>query len=184
MPFTSNHQSSGVWDIKLNTYKICGELERMLEKDYTEDITEGSLFWMYVIQIENYLNKCDTMPDFWEWFLDEYNNVEAWNDIQDNFKEDDSEDDSEDDMSDEERKELMGNLKFLIDNGKKAYEILGLPMNTDMDTFMSAMNKYRDEKKYCEVGEHYVEEEDMWPDFADCKNCVSEKDYINTRENV
>jgi len=40
------------------------------------------------------------------------------------------------------------------------------------------------EKKYCEVGEHYVKEEDMWADFADCKNCVSEKDYINTRENV
>ena len=41
-----------------------------------------------------------------------------------------------------------------------------------------------DKKKYCEVGEHYVKEEDMWSDFADCKNCVSEKEYINNRENV
>ena len=156
MPFLADSRC-GTWKIELNTGEICGELERMLEKEYTKDINEGSMFWKYVIEIENSLNKCDTMPDFWEWFLDdgEYNNVEAWNDIQDYFKEDidDSEDDSEDGMSDKEKKELMGNLKFLIDNGKKAYEILGLPMNTDMDTFMSAMNKYRD-------------------------------DYINTRENV
>ena len=89
MPFLADSRC-GTWKIELNTAEICGELERMLEKGYTEDINEGSMFWKYVIEIENNLNKCDTMPDFWEWFLDEYNNVVAWNDIQDNFKEDDS----------------------------------------------------------------------------------------------
>jgi hypothetical protein len=32
-------------------------------------------------------------------------------------------------------------------------------------------------KEWCEVGEHYVDAEEMWEDFADCKNCVSEKEY-------
>ena len=33
------------------------------------------------------------------------------------------------------------------------------------------------EEMYCEVGDHYVEKTDMWPNFADCKNCCSEKEY-------
>ena len=39
--------------------------------------------------VENALNKCDTMPDFWEWFLTDknYNNVEMWDEIQDLFVE-------------------------------------------------------------------------------------------------
>tara|TARA_R110000796_G_scaffold123828_1_gene238276 strand:+ start:180 stop:893 length:714 start_codon:yes stop_codon:yes gene_type:complete len=31
---------------------------------------------------------------------------------------------------------------------------------------------------WCEVGEHRVSELDMWKDFADCKNCVSEKEML------
>ena len=30
---------------------------------------------------------------------------------------------------------------------------------------------------YCNVGEHKVNKIDMWEDFADCKNCVSKKEY-------
>jgi len=31
---------------------------------------------------------------------------------------------------------------------------------------------------FCEVGDHYVDPDDMWhPNFADCKGCVSEKEY-------
>ena len=37
-------------------------------------------------------------------------------------------------------------------------------------------------KAYCEVGEHFVEPDDMWDDFADCKGCVSEKDYKEAKE--
>ena len=33
------------------------------------------------------------------------------------------------------------------------------------------------QKEWCEVGEHYVDPDEMWPCFADCKNCVSEKEY-------
>ena len=92
MPFIADSRC-GVWNIQLNVGEICGELERMLEKEFSEDFKEGSKFWLYVIQIENELNKCDTMPDFWEWFLtdEEYNNVEMWNEIQDLFVEEDEE---------------------------------------------------------------------------------------------
>jgi len=98
MPFIADSRC-GVWNIELNVGEICGELERMLEKEYSEDIKEGSKFWLYVIQIENALNRCDTMPDFWEWFLTdgEYNNVETWNEIQDlfvNVEEEEEEEDS------------------------------------------------------------------------------------------
>ena len=50
----------------------------------------------------------------------------------------------------------------------------------DMDCVCCNLN-YEDEeeegKEWCEVGEHYVDADDMWEDFADCKNCVSEKEY-------
>jgi len=32
-------------------------------------------------------------------------------------------------------------------------------------------------EEYCECGEHYVDEEDMWKDFGDCKDCCSIKEY-------
>ena len=34
-------------------------------------------------------------------------------------------------------------------------------------------------KRWCECGEHYADKEDFWDDvFADCKNCCSEKEYL------
>ena len=35
---------------------------------------------------------------------------------------------------------------------------------------------------WCEVGEHHVSKDDMWKDFADCKNCVSEKEMMERQE--
>jgi len=32
--------------------------------------------------------------------------------------------------------------------------------------------------QYCEVGEHYVSNGLMWPDFGDCQECCSEKEYL------
>ena len=34
------------------------------------------------------------------------------------------------------------------------------------------------EKEWCDCGEHWVDPEEMWPDFGDCQNCVSENDYL------
>jgi len=111
MPFIADSRC-GVWDIELNVGEICGELERMLDKEYSGDIKEGSKFWLYVIQIEYALNRCDTMPDFWEWFLtdEEYNNVEMWNEIQDLFE-------VEEDSDDEEQELVLSN-----DEKQKAFE--------------------------------------------------------------
>ena len=38
--------------------------------------------------------------------------------------------------------------------------------------------KEEEGKEWCDVGEHHVDVEDMWSNFADCKNCVSEKEYL------
>ena len=86
MPFIADTRC-GKWNIELNVAEILGEMESMLEKEYSEDIEEGSKFWLYVIQIENALSSQKNIPDFWQWFLDEYNNVEMWNEIEDLFVE-------------------------------------------------------------------------------------------------
>jgi len=111
MPFIADTRC-GVWKIELNVAEICGEMERMLEKEYSEDIKEGSKFWLYVIQIENDLNGCDTMPNFWEWFVDNYNNVEMWNEIQDLFVEEDSKEDLN------KEKEEMMEIDWVANNSK------------------------------------------------------------------
>jgi len=37
--------------------------------------------------------------------------------------------------------------------------------------------------RWCECGEHYADEDDFWDDcFADCKNCCTEKEYIEQTE--
>ena len=33
------------------------------------------------------------------------------------------------------------------------------------------------ESRWCECGEHYVPREMMWPNFADCRECVTPKEY-------
>ncbi len=39
------------------------------------------------------------------------------------------------------------------------------------------LDEPNNEECYCTVGEHIVDIKDMWDNFADCKNCTSEKDY-------
>ena len=34
------------------------------------------------------------------------------------------------------------------------------------------------EQVWCDVGEHFVDAGDMWPNFADCQNCCSKKEYL------
>ena len=103
MPFI-NDSRCGVWKIELNVSIICAELEIMLEKEYSEDITEGSKFWFYVIQIENTFPCHTIMPDFWDWFRDNYDNVETWNEIQDLFVNVEEEEEEEEEDTDSEDK--------------------------------------------------------------------------------
>ena len=102
MPFI-NDSRCGVWKIELNVSIILAELEIMLEKEYSEDITEGSKFWFYVIQIENTFPSHTIMPDFWDWFRDNYDNVETWNEIQDLFVNVEEEEEEEEDTDSEEK---------------------------------------------------------------------------------
>lgn len=37
------------------------------------------------------------------------------------------------------------------------------------------------DKVWCEAGEHYVDEEDMIPDFADCGDCATPKEVTEYR---
>ena len=35
----------------------------------------------------------------------------------------------------------------------------------------------REKEEWCECGEHYVPREMMWPNFADCRECATPKEY-------
>ena len=52
-------------------------------------------------------------------------------------------------------------------------------MNSDND---DSDDEEEEEDAWCEVGEHHVSKDEMWKDFADCKNCVSEKEYKEQME--
>ena len=89
MPFQSDTRC-GTFMVQLNVSVICEELQRMLEKEYTQDIDEGSMFWSYVYEIEFefncFINSNPTKPiSFWDWFIDNYNSIYAFNQIEDNF---------------------------------------------------------------------------------------------------
>lgn len=98
MPFQADTRCPVV-SINLNVSSVCEELENIIDKEYNEDINEDSAFWVYVELLEDEfsgLYSRNTKLDFWEWFLENYNNVEYWDQIEDNFK------DREEDTSDDE----------------------------------------------------------------------------------
>ena len=35
------------------------------------------------------------------------------------------------------------------------------------------------DQHWCEVGEHHVNKEDMWPNFGDCQECCTEDEYLD-----
>ena len=107
MPFIGFH--SGVCSIDLNVNVILEELNIMLEKDYVGDMGPGSIFWSYVCKIEDrfnvVINSNTYKGNFWEWFLDNYNKVEDWDDVEMLFEGEET--DNEDDYTDD-RNRLFG----------------------------------------------------------------------------
>ena len=95
MPFQSDSRC-GTFMVQLNVNAIWGELESMLEKQYTKNIDEGSKFWLYVMELEFeyncYLNSKTNPLPFWCWFIDNYNNIDVWSEIEDYFVDEDEED--------------------------------------------------------------------------------------------
>ena len=100
MPFQSDSRYGG-FNIELNTSTICEELENILEKEYVCNIDEGSDFWYYVYWLENefndlFRNNCRLY--FWDWFIDNYDSIYYWENIEKNFweKEEEEEEVEED----------------------------------------------------------------------------------------
>jgi len=102
MPFYADSRC-GLLNITLNVYVICEELENLLEKIYDGDTDKGSKFWYYVYCLENTFTNSQNLNnsklDFWDWFIDNYNNIDSWEDIEDNFKvEEEEEEEEEEDV--------------------------------------------------------------------------------------
>lgn len=98
MPFQADTRCPFV-SIKFNVSAVCEEIENHIEKDYTEDINEGSVFWEYVEILEDGFSVAysrDPNLNFWEWLPDNYDNFHIWSGIENNFK------DREEDTSDED----------------------------------------------------------------------------------
>jgi hypothetical protein len=99
MPFQSDTRC-GTFTVQLNVNVICEELEKLLEKQYTEDIDEGSRFWLYVSELEysydSHFNSTTNPIPFWDWFSDNYNNVGEWDYIEEHFVDEDEDEDEED----------------------------------------------------------------------------------------
>lgn len=86
MPFVADTRVPKVIKIELNICWIVELLEDILEKDVSpeEDFNDkNNKFWLYCHDLEMDYNpeKCV----FSDWFLDNYDNVESWNDIKDLF---------------------------------------------------------------------------------------------------
>tara|TARA_R100000654_G_scaffold54325_1_gene80506 strand:+ start:322 stop:594 length:273 start_codon:yes stop_codon:yes gene_type:complete len=86
MPFQADSRC-GLMNIEFNVNVILEELEEFLEKEYTESIDEGSKFWKYVEELEQEYVSWSGCPCFWDWFPDNFNNLEIpmWKEIKGNF---------------------------------------------------------------------------------------------------
>ena len=131
MPFQLDIRC-GTFTVQLNVNVICEELEILLEKQHREDIDEGSRFWLYVSQLEyqydRHFNSTTNPIPFWDWFSDNYNNVDEWDNIEEYFvNEDEDENKDEDEDEDEEIEvkevEVKGKKYFYNNEKKQLYDI-------------------------------------------------------------
>ena len=153
MPFQAATRCPFV-SIKLNVCAVCEDLETILDKDYNEDISKGTIFWGYVELLEDGFSVAysrDPNLNFWEWLPDNYNNVEYWDQIEDNFK------DREEDTSDDEEVEVLdvfykGNRYFVDEKTNELYnkdcEIVGKAYKTDVAKQWVVILSSEDRPKY------------------------------------
>ncbi|EGB03838.1 hypothetical protein AURANDRAFT_67686 [Aureococcus anophagefferens] len=90
---------------------------------------------------------------------------------------------------DEEKQRVMEAERREIEETEKRLNDLGTVLNSEDDDDESALNSDDETediegKAWFEVGEHYVDKEDMWSKtFGDCKHCCSEKEYLEQTQN-
>ena len=69
-------------------------------------------------------------------------------------------------------------LKAHYREGKVVELLIGIPTWVDDDEEEeSEAEEESDVVEWCECGEHYVPREMMWPNFADCRECATPKEY-------
>jgi hypothetical protein len=98
MPFNADSRC-GLFKLELNISVIIGEVESMTDctiYDWSKE-NEAKIYH-YVLQIENlYANVIENNAfntNFWEWFCDNYDNVETWNAVADILVENEYDDDN------------------------------------------------------------------------------------------
>ena len=100
MPYLADTRC-GDYTIELNCNSICGLIEEITETNYTEDIKEGSRFWMYVYSLEEAINNdlvdLDGMKDtrIWQYIEENYNEIAAWLNVKEFFVKEEEEEDCE-----------------------------------------------------------------------------------------
>ena len=95
MPFVADTRVPYSFQIELNICYIVELLENILEKDVSPEVDfndksifndKSNKFWLYCHQLEmDYNPESPSFTDLFCWFLDNYDNVESWKDIQDLF---------------------------------------------------------------------------------------------------
>lgn len=90
MPFNQDIRA-GTMEIQLNISVIAEWTRDVFEDCVRElfdeiDVNEGSKFWMYVYELEwrydsAFNTNPQTCPNFYDWFVDNYNNMESLNDV-------------------------------------------------------------------------------------------------------
>lgn len=103
----------------------------------------------------------------------------------------------------EHAKELKTeNAKLVAENAKLKVKVEDLTLDVDEGRVLLARSHARNRKleeqlrvksvgvpfaepepakpdqHWCEVGEHHVNKEDMWPNFGDCQECCTEDEYL------
>jgi hypothetical protein len=88
MPYMADTRC-GLCKIEFNIAVICEELENMTDCYYNAD--DDKQLWLYVYDLENdyVVNCCDGVDvferPFWDYFNENYNNVDSWDIIQKNL---------------------------------------------------------------------------------------------------
>ena len=96
MPFNADIRG-GLYTLELNIGAIIEEVESMTDctiYDWSEE-NEAKVYH-YVYQLEN-LYSCSNLAlntNFWDWFCDNYNNVDCWDEIADILVENEYDDDN------------------------------------------------------------------------------------------
>ena len=97
MPFNADLRC-GLYKLELNINEIISQVESLTDcYIYDWSVENKAKMYNYVLLIEDaYTSMNHSLnTNFWDWFVNNYDNVETWNEIADILVENDDEDDEE-----------------------------------------------------------------------------------------